>query len=261
MTDHTAQVAIPRTGPGPRAWLALTAHEGRMVRRDTAGLLIPLGMPLLIMVMNGGGDSPTAPGLGGMTQQTAFLLPMAMVMVVAIVGVINMPSFLATYRRYKILRRLAVTPASPSMVLVAQVVVGLLQTLAGVVLVLVVAAMMFDVAPPAAPLALVAAFVATTAAMFAIGMLIAAVSPTPNAALAIGLVAFFAIMALGGGFGNTANLPDALATAGQYLPFGAGLESMLAAWLGEPMNAGQVGALGGVTVVAGLVSARLFRWE
>ncbi|OLT48245.1 ABC transporter [Saccharomonospora sp. CUA-673] len=260
-TANTATTAIPRTGPGWRGWAALTAHEARMVRRDTAGLLFPLGMPLLILVMSGGGESDAVPGMAGMSQQMAFLLPMAITMVVAMIGVINVPSFLATYRRYKMLRRLSVTPASPMMVLVAQMVVGLVQALAGIALLLVVAALMFDVAPPAGPLTLVGVFALMTTAMFALGMLVAAVSPTPNAALAIGLIGFFAIMALGGGFGNAESLPSWLSTAGGYLPFGAGLQSMLAAWTGQAVDAGQLAALVVTTVVAGAVSARLFKWE
>src|SRR5690606_8904485 len=49
MTAETA--ARPR--PPLRAWTALIGAETRSVVRDTAGLLIPLGMPLLILVMNG----------------------------------------------------------------------------------------------------------------------------------------------------------------------------------------------------------------
>lgn len=48
-----------------------------------------------------------------------FVLPLVLIMVIATIGVVNMPSFLAYYRRAGILRRLAVTPASPVMVLVA----------------------------------------------------------------------------------------------------------------------------------------------
>ncbi|MCP2255872.1 ABC-2 type transport system permease protein [Prauserella aidingensis] len=256
----TAAVTPPR-GPGLRAWRALVAHEGRMVRRDTAGLVIPLGLPMLLLVMNGSGDSPPVPGLGGMTYQLAYVLPMVIVLTIATVGVINMPSFLATYRRYKILRRLAVTPARPSMVLVAQAVVGLAQAAAGIVLVVVAAAVLFDLSPPADPLGLAVALVLTTTAMFALGMLVAAVSPTPNAALAIGLVSFFVLMALGGGFGPRGNLPDGVATVGAHLPFGAGLDALRAAWTGGPLDIAQLGVLAGVTVVAAAVSARLFRWE
>lgn len=257
MTDT---VTTPARGPGLRAWLALIAHEGRMVRRDTAGLVIPLGLPLLILVMNGSGDAPPVPGLGGMSQQLTYVLPMVIVLTIATVGVINMPSFLATYRRYKILRRLAVTPARPAMVLAAQTVVGLAQAAAGIVLVTVVAALLFGVSAPANPLGLALALTLTAASMFALGILVAAVSPTPNAALAIGLVSFFVLMALGGGFGPRGSLPDGVATVGSYLPFGAGLDTLRAAWIGAPLDLAQLGVLAGVTVVAALLAGRLFRW-
>lgn len=256
------QLTISDSRPGLGAWAQLILHEARMVIRDTAGLVIPFGLPVLILVMSGlGAESQGIPELGGMSEAMAYIIPMVSVMIIAIVGVINMPSFLASYRRYKMLRRLAVTPASPAMVLVAQVVVGLAQSVIGIAIAIIVGAVVFDVA---APLNLPGALVAvalTITAMFAIGMLIAAISPTTNAAIAIGMVTFFALMALGGGFGPRENLPDALASVGEYLPFGAGLEALHAAWTGETVQMAHVGVLAAVTVVFGATSAKLFRWE
>ena len=57
------------TRPGPRAWAALVGAEARMVARDTAGLVMPFGMPVLILVMYGVSDATTTvlPGSGGRT--------------------------------------------------------------------------------------------------------------------------------------------------------------------------------------------------
>src|SRR5699024_7540399 len=110
-----------------------------------------------------------------------------------------------------ILRRLGVTPATPAMVLVAQVVVNLFQTLLGMGIALGVGVAAFDVvAPQHWGGALVTRFL-SVAAMYAIGMVIAALSPTPNSSVALGLITFFGFAALGGMFGPTQNLPEPMA--------------------------------------------------
>ncbi len=118
-----------------------------MVARDTAGLVVPIGLPLLILVMSASSAS-TEEVANGRTVLDVFVLPLVFTIIIASIGVINMPSFLAYYRRTGILRRLSVTPASPAMVLVAQVVVSVLQTLVGLGVAIVVATAFFDASPP-----------------------------------------------------------------------------------------------------------------
>lgn len=250
------------TGPGPRAWVALVRAEATMVVRDTAGLVMPFGMPLLILVMYGISEATeiVVPGSGGRTAFDVFVVPVVLAIVVGIVGVINMPSFLAYYRRAGVLKRLSVTPASPAMVLVAQVVVSVAQTALGVALALVVATTVFDARLPASPGAALGVLLLAAAAMYAVGMLVAAVSPTPNAALAIGLVTFFAFGATGGMFGDPSNLPEAVARVGELLPFGAAVQALGDAWAGRTVEVTHLAALGGTVVVCSLVAARFFRW-
>jgi ABC-2 type transport system permease protein len=75
------------------------------------------------------------------------------------------------------------------------------------------------------------------------------------------LVAFFATMALGGGFGGRDALPPTLATIGEHLPYGAAVEGISAAWMGSTPDLVHLGALTAAALVAGLLAARLFRWE
>ncbi|TDC70979.1 ABC transporter permease [Actinomadura sp. GC306] len=240
----------------------LTWTEAKLIARDTAGLVIPLGLPMLIMVMSGlgAGDAGTE-RFRGLPAMDAFVVPMVLVMVVALIGLVNMPAVLATYRRTGVLRRLAVTPAHPLMVLAAQVAASLAQVLVGVVGALLVARLAFDVSMPRSAFTAAGVFCLVTMTMYALGMLVAAVAPSANAAVAIGLVGFFLTMAFGGGFGPRDNLPDALATLGGYLPYGAGVESLSAAWTGVSPDPAHLGALAVTALVAGVVAAKVFRWD
>ncbi|MFB4315939.1 ABC transporter permease [Actinomadura sp. 21ATH] len=253
----SAAFALP-----PRAWAMLVLTEARMVVRDTAGLVVPLGLPVLIMVMNGiGAGGEGREHFRGLPALDAFVVPLTIVMVVALIGVVNMPSFLASYRKAGVLRRLSVTPAHPASVLAAQVVVSLAQALLGVALALLVARLAFGVSMPRAPFTAAGVFLLAAAAMYALGMVVAALAPTPNSAVAIGLVLFFATMAVGGGFGGRGNLPGWLDAAGGHLPYGAGLDALSDAWTGAAPDPAQLGALAGTAVLAAAVAARTFRWS
>lgn len=254
----TTSIAVRR--PGLRSLMILTVCEAKMVARDTAGVVVTLGLPLLILLTSAGaaaGQEITK----GMTALDLVVLPMALVMVIATVGVVNMPSFLGYYRRSGILRRLAVTPASPVMVLVAQAVVSFLQAAVGIALAVVVATIVFGANPPRDLGATVGIVALSMAAMYSIGMIVAAVAPTPNSAVAIGLVAFFTLGALGGMFGSSDALPEPVARLGDWLPFGAAADALSAAWAGNAVGAGQLVSLGATVVVSIVVAGLLFRWE
>lgn len=260
MTITDLEMPTP-TRPGPAAWWQLILAESRSVIRDTAGLIVPIGMPSLLIVTQGASYADEhVPGTGGRSIFEFSVLPLMLVMVVALVGVVNMPSFLAHYRHSGILKRLATTPAHPSMVLVAQVVTSLVQTLIGVAIAIGISAALFGLVGPANLPATITVFALVCAAMYALGMIVAAISPTPNAAVAIGLVLFFGIAAVGGLFGGPANLPDAVAELGRWLPYGAGFDALHHAWLGETVPWKPIAALAGFTAVGTACAARFFRW-
>lgn len=246
--------------PGPGSWLTLIRCEAKMVVRDTAGLIVPLGLPLLILIMNATTASEQEV-VNGRSALEVFVLPLVFTIVLALISIVNMPSFLAYYRRTGVLRRLAVTPASPVMVLVAQMVVSLGQAVVGIALAYAVAAFGFGVRPPADSGVALGVVVLAVAAMYGLGMIVASVAPTPNSAVAIGLIAFFALGAVGGMFGGTGSLPDALAQVGSWLPFGATVEALSSAWAGTSVDVSNLAGLA-VSAVAGTVVATLkFRWN
>lgn len=246
--------------PGLRSLLVMVRSETKMVARDTAGMIIPFGLPLLILL-----TSASAAGeeiiTAGRTALDLFVMPLVVVMVLTMIGVLNMPSFLAYYRRAGILRRLAVTPASPLMVLAAQVIVSVLQAALGIGLAAVVAVVAFGANPPVHVGAALGVLALTAAAMYAVGMIVAALSPTPNSAVAIGLIGFLGLGATGGMFGGRDALPEPVAEIGDHLPFGAGVDALGAAWAGQSIEAGSLLSLAVAVVVGVVIAALFFRWE
>ena len=251
---------VPVHRPGLRSWALLVVAEAKMVARDTSGLVIPLGLPLLILVMNGLAFSDAAAEEGDPLFEW-YVMPVALTTVIAMIGVVNMPSFLSYYRRTKVLKRLAVTPAHPMMVLAAQVIVGIAQSVVGVAIGLVTAMALFDVGLPERLGAALAGVGLAALTMYAIGMFVAAVAPSPNASVAIGLTVFFAFAATGGMFGPTENLPGPLAAVGEVLPFGASVQAVGNAWTGKDQDPAHLIGMAVAINVSASVAVRLFRWD
>ncbi|WP_026932138.1 ABC transporter permease [Glycomyces tenuis] len=246
--------------PGPRAWARLVAAEATMVARDTSGLIIPFGLPLLILVMNGMSVQDEAEATG-IPIFERYVIPVALTIVIAVIGVVNMPSFLAYYRRTQVLRRLAVTPANPGMILAAQVIVGMIQSAVGIAIGVAAAMLFFDVGLPEHLGTALAVLGLAALAMYAVGMFVAAVAPSGNAAVAIGLTLFFLFGASGGMFGPTDNLPEPVAAVGEALPFGAAVQAVGAAWAGGEQNLAHLLALAAAIVVSAAISVKAFRWD
>ncbi|WP_375000307.1 ABC transporter permease [Aeromicrobium sp. CTD01-1L150] len=249
---------------GLRAWLALVVSELKCVARDTAGLLIPLGLPALFLTMyglGGGAESGSGDESTGASILDVFGIPLAVAMVLCLIGVVNMPSFLATYRRTGVLQRLSVTPVEPVHVLVAQVLVSVVQSAVGIGIAMGVAVIGFGARPQGSVLVFVGVVLLIAAAMYGIGMVVAAISPSPNSAVAIGMVGFFGMGATGGLFGPMDNLPAVMGEIGSRLPFGAGMEAVNAAWTGTGVSGGDLVALAVAAVLGLVVGVMTFRWD
>ena len=147
------------------------------------------------------------------------------------------------------------------LVLLAQTIVSAVQAALGILVAAAVAALAFGANPPLHLGSALLALALTAAAMYATGMIVAAVAPSPSAGTAIGLLGFLGLGALGGMFGGRDSLPGPLAEIGALLPFGAGVDALAAAWAGQPLPGQALAALVGAVVVGTVVAGALFRWE
>ncbi|WP_017581018.1 ABC transporter permease [Nocardiopsis valliformis] len=160
-----------------------------------------------------------------------------------------------------VLRRMSLTPVSPAVMLLAQVAVSVLQALLGITIALAVFHAVFAISPPGEWGWAILSLVLCMAAMYAIGVLLAALAPSTTAATAVGMVLFLGMMALGGGVVPAENLPSWLASAGEVLPFGAGVQAIATSWTGGTPETFHLLVLVGTALVASVAAVRLFRWE
>lgn len=244
------------------ALLRLTLSETVLFLRDPANVIFGLGLSPLVFVVLGLIPSfrEPAPGLGG-PSVIALYTPIVIAMAVTMLATNMLPQLLAGYRQRGVLRRLRTTPVRPTTVIGAQLVMFTALSAATMLLILAVARLGFGVALPANPVAFLLSFALTAVAMLALGALVAAVAPTAMAASGIGLLLFFPLVFFAGMWMPRAAMSDVLRTISDLTPLGAGVASLQDAAAGgwpQPLHAA---VMLGWAIVAGVLAARLFRWD
>ncbi|MER7893647.1 ABC transporter permease [Micromonospora sp. NPDC094482] len=234
--------------------------ETRLYLRDRSTLFTIIGLPLLLLVVFG--FIPAARQPDPLFDDRTFIeyfAPSLLVITLAMAGVNILPTVLATYRERGVLRRLATTPASPAALLAAQLVISLGAILVSAVLLIAVARLAFGVPLPRHPLGFALAFVLGTAALLALGLLVAAVARTTKAAQALAVPLFLVTMFFGGVYVPRFILPDLLVRIGDYTP--PGVQALLDAWTVASPQPLHLAIMAVIAVLAGTAAAKLFRWE
>ncbi|MFI7452722.1 ABC transporter permease [Nonomuraea sp. NPDC049714] len=228
----------------------LTSVEIKLLVREP-GAMFALLIPLFILVVFG---SSIEPG-------DTVLVPMSLAIAVGLVGLYLMPTTLATYRERGILRRLSTTPVRPGSMLVVQLILQLVLVVAACGLLLTVAGTVLGARLPGAALPAVVTFLLGTAAMFAVGLLIAALAPNGRAANGIGVLLYFPMAFLAGLMQPVDQMPTILASIGRYTPLGAFRQALQDVWAGSSPSLLLWGVLAAYAVIMSVAAARLFRWE
>jgi ABC-2 type transport system permease protein len=129
------------------------------------------------------------------------------------------------------------------------------------VVVLAIARLGFAVPLPGLIPAYLLMYVLATVSMLSIGLLIASLVRSGRGAGAVGSVLFFPVLFFAGLWVPREAMADWLRTISDFTPLGAGVQSLSDAAAGSWPQLLHVAVMIGWTVVAGTVSAKIFRWE
>ncbi len=224
----------------------LTVTEGKLSLREGWGPIWGVGFPMLLLIIFGsipGFRAPVSKSVHGLSILDAYV-PILIAFVLAMLALNAVPSALAGYREKGILRRLATTPVGPGRVLAAQLAVNVVVVLAALVLLVAVARIAYGVPLPREAAGFALAVALAIAALFGIGMFVAALAPS------------FAGLWL-----PIAAMPPVLQHVSHATPLGAAVQSLTDAWQGHWPHPLQLLALAVYALVFSLGAARLFRWE
>jgi ABC-2 type transport system permease protein len=240
----------------------LTAVEARLFLRDRVPAALILALPAALVVAFGlipGFDEPSA-DLSGQTGNE-LIGAIAVALVLALLGLSVLPTVLATYREQGVLRRMSATPVSPVNVLGAQLAVYVGAAVLSLVLLLGIGNLAFGVPLPENLAGFLLSAVLGLAALFAVGLLVAALARNAKAANAISMVLFFPSMFLAGVYVPREALPPVLRHISDATPLGAALQSVRDTWTGAGPRPVHLVTMAGYAVLAGVAAARTFRWE
>ncbi len=239
------------------------AFETKRMLRNFPPLFFGLAFPVMILAIFGGiyGNAPSELWGGQGTVDSS--VPAYVALVLAVAGLMSFPLGMVEYRSRGFLRRLRATPARPSAILTAQLLVNGLICLAGIGLLLLTGALVFDLNAPAHPFAFAGIMLLAMAAMFGMGLLIASLVRSESSAIVIANLVYFPMIFLTGATVPLALMPDVMRRISDALPLTYAVDALRWAWLdsgGESVGLA-LAVLGGTLVICAGLSARLFRWE
>jgi ABC-2 type transport system permease protein len=239
----------------------LTVMELTMVVRERSRL-IRMVIPFVLLVIFGSIPFYTQrrASLGGYSLFDAYL-PILISYALGMAALTGLAIVLAGYREKGVLRRIRTTPVGPARVLAAQVIAQLAVVAVMVVLIIAVARLGYGVFLPRQAAGFVVAALLSAAALLALGLLVAAVAKSSQAAQGIGLLLFFPLMFFAGLFFPIPVMPGFLQHLSHATPLGAAVQAMSNAWAGQWPHPLQLWTLAAYAVGCGLAAARLFRWE
>lgn len=256
----TATLTTATRAASPRT--AVLRAEARLFRREPGNLFWILGFPPLLLAVLGCVPPfrKANDDLGGIRLIDTYV-PVTVLVALIVAGIQAMPPVVTGYRERGILRRMSATPVRPSALLSAQMALHGAAALVSALLSLAVGWLAFDVRLPDQPFGYVLALLLAVAAALALGALVAALSRTAKIATAVGSAVFFPMMFCAGVWVPVQAMPDVLARAVGFTPFGAAARALDQAAAGDWPAWTHLGILAAWAIVLSVAATRWFRWE
>ncbi|GAA3542197.1 ABC transporter permease [Nonomuraea rosea] len=216
------------------------------------GLLVVLGLSIPAMTVREGTGERAVD-----TQMPSLMTLLALLTLACSV----VPAVLAAYREQGVLRRMSTTPVHPSRLLAVQLLINLAVGALSTTVLIVVGSLVFGAAAPRNWAGFILVFLLGTAALLAMGLVIAALAPSAKAAPGIGSVVMFPLMFLGGMWLPRELMPDALGVVSDFSVAGPFAQALKDTWAGQPPELMHLAVVAGGLMLFGGLAVRFFRWE
>jgi ABC-2 type transport system permease protein len=245
-----------------RAYRLLVLTELRLAWRYPIYLVPALGIPVVLLIIFGSIPSLTQPKkeFGGVSFFTIYT-PTLIVLVLIMLGLLNLPAQMATYREQGVLRRMSTTPVPATALLGAQVAINIIFAVVSIAMLLGVGAGAFNLVLPAQAGWLVLSLALTVAAMFGIGVCIAAFAGSPRVANVIGGTLLYPLAFFSGLWGPLIVYPGVISQIAKALPSGAGFDAIHDSLGGHFPGWAALGVLAAYAVVFSAIAVHWFHWD
>ncbi|MEV0389927.1 ABC transporter permease [Nonomuraea sp. NPDC050643] len=236
--------------------------EARLHLREWPFLLFTVGLPTLLLVALG----LSIPDMTKVQESGERAVDTHMPSMMALLSLLTLacnvlPAVLATYREQGVLRRMSTTPVHPGRVLGVQLLINLGVGAVSTVILIVAGKLVFGSALPRQWVGFILVFLLGTAALLAIGLVIAAIAPNGKVAPGIGSAVMFPLMFVAGMWVPRETMPDAMRVVSDYSVAGPFAQALRDTWAGHAPQLMHLVVIAAGLVVFGGLAVRLFRWE
>jgi ABC-type multidrug transport system permease subunit len=242
-----------------KAYFAYFKSTLQLTVRDRLVLFFNYMMPLIFFIAFG-------EGFGAATSSGAMAQVVTMVLMLGVLGTGFFGGGMraTAEREAGILRRFRVAPITPAPILVGSLLTGWLVFLPTVIFFLVIARLRYGMAVPEHALSLIVMVSAGVLAFRGIGLIIASVVNSMAESQVVIQLLYLPMLMLSGATIPLNILPDWLQSVAQFLPsthLYLGMQNILVREQSLADNMVALGALILTTLIALLLSVKLFRWE
>jgi ABC-2 type transport system permease protein len=222
-------------------------------------LLFGPAMLILLGLIFGNDPDPMFRGRGYLDMA----VPAYMAMIIGIVGLTAVPISAAIRREAGVLRRFSATPLRPLTYFLTDVLVPFLLTLLGILLLVLVGVVAFNVGFEGNLFSLLAGITLGACAFFSAGYSLVGLISSARAVVLIGNVVLYPLVLFSGAMIPLEVMPDTVRTISRFLPMTHLVALLRGLWSGKGWGdlLIEVAVLVGLAIIGTLITARTFRWE
>ncbi|AHI19294.1 MAG: ABC transporter permease [Corynebacterium casei] len=242
---------------------ALVTALWRSQRRDPVGLFFSFAFaPVLVIILGAIFGNDARAEFGGMGFLDA-TLPAFASLVLAMIGVLQVPVAMLTLRESGALRRLSLTPLRRGTFVAAALTVHFAVGILGMLTALTLGVLAFGVSLPSNIVGVLAVCVVGLCAFLALGCALSTIYPSTAAATGLGNILMILLMLTSGAFSPLSAMPEGIQNIIKYSPVRWFVDAAQLSWAGDPLRdmVAPVILLLIVLVVAGIIGITRFRWD
>lgn len=242
---------------------ALVTALWRSQRRDPVGLFFSFAFaPVLVIILGAIFGNDARAEFGGMGFLDA-TLPAFASLVLAMIGVLQVPVAMLTLRESGALRRLSLTPLRRGTFVAAALTVHFAVGILGMLTALTLGVLAFGVSLPSNIVGVLAVCVVGLCAFLALGCALSTIYPSTAAATGLGNILMILLMFTSGAFSPLSAMPEGIQNIIKYSPVRWFVDAAQLSWAGDPLRdmVAPVILLLIVLVVAGIIGITRFRWD
>ncbi|MGO3659562.1 MAG: ABC transporter permease, partial [Corynebacterium casei] len=218
--------------------------------------------PVLVIILGAIFGNDARAEFGGMGFLDA-TLPAFASLVLAMIGVLQVPVAMLTLRESGALRRLSLTPLRRGTFVAAALTVHFAVGILGMLTALTLGVLAFGVSLPSNIVGVLAVCVVGLCAFLALGCALSTIYPSTAAATGLGNILMILLMLTSGAFSPLSAMPEGIQNIIKYSPVRWFVDAAQLSWAGDPLRdmVAPVILLLIVLVVAGIIGITRFRWD